>query len=324
MSLPLAFLAVAAGILTLVAGGETMLRGAVRFAVRLNISAAVIGMTIVAVATSIPELAVSTAAALKGSTEIAIANVVGSNIFNIFVILGLCAVIRPLPVTQNAVRLEYPILAISALIGLAVVADGKISRFEGALCLIAYAFAMASIVKVAKRASTSAEKEAYESEVEELDHDPRAVRLSWCFALVAAGAALLALGSHLTVLGAVEIARAWGWSERLIGLTIVSAGTGLPEVVASVVSSIRGRSDIALGNVVGSNTFNTLVIFGVGGTVSPVAVPKGILSTDLWWMLGATFALLPMILGNRRLVRAEGWVLILGYVAYLTLLIRQA
>ena len=309
------------GIALLVAGGESLVRGAVGLAIISRLTPAVIGLTVVAAGTSVPELAVSGIAAVQGKTDLAVANVFGSNIFNVLVIVGLCAAVRPIVFTGNTVRLEYPVLAIVTLLCLAITQDGSFNRLDAVLCLAIYIGFTAYLVSLVREQVTASEAKEFKSEVIELESGNEPPRFGISLGLVAAGIALLAGGAHATVTGASDLARIFGWSERLIGLTIVSAGTGLPEVVASLMSSLRGRSDIAVGNVIGSNLFNTLIIPGVSGLFAPLAVAPALITSDGWWMLGATLVLVPFMLTGRRVSRLEGAVLLAIYGVYLGLLI---
>lgn len=309
------------GIVLLVVGGETLLRGAVGLASLLRLTPAVIGLTVVAAGTSVPELAVSGIAAHQGKADIAVANVVGSNIFNITVIIGLCALIRPIAITGNTIKLEYPVLALVTLLCLVIAQDGEINRLDAVLCLSVYVGFMVYMVSLVRKQVTEEEAKDLTAAVDELKVDTRP-RAWLSVLLVAVGVMLLAGGAHSTVSGAAELARLLGWSERLIGLTIVSAGTGLPEVVASVVSSIRGRSDIALGNVIGSNLFNVLGILGITALVAPLPVQPQIFASDCWWMLGITLLLFPIMFTGLRVDRWEGAVLLAVYCTYLGLLLR--
>jgi cation:H+ antiporter len=309
------------GIVLLTAGGESLLRGAVGLATLLRLTPAIIGLTVVAAGTSVPELAVSGIAALQDQTEIAIANVVGSNIFNATVIIGMCALIRPIAITGNTIKLEYPVLVLVTLLCLVISQDGVINWLDASLCLAVYVGFTAYVVSLVRQEVTAAEVAEFKAEVQELtpaQHRPKA----WvCMALVSAGVVLLAAGAQATVAGAVGVARLLGLSERVIGLTIVSAGTGLPEVVASLVSSIRGRSDMAIGNVIGSNLFNILGILGFSALVAPLPVPPAILANDYWWMLGITLLLFPLLFSGLRVNRWEGGVLLAAYGIYLAMLL---
>jgi cation:H+ antiporter len=305
------------GVMLLVVGGEALLRGAVGLSELLRLTPAVIGLTVVAAGTSVPELAVSAIAAYQGKLEIAVANVVGSNIFNITVIIGLCAIIRPVDIVGNTIKLEYPVLALVTLLAVVLAQDGEINRLDAILCLAIYICFTAYLVGLVREQVTSAEAKNLKAEVKELSPDSRRPRVSVLLAFVTAGVTLLAAGAQLTVMGASELARLLGWSERIIGLTIVSAGTGLPEVVASLVSSVRGRSDIAIGNVIGSNLFNILGILGLTAMIQPLPVERAIVTSDCWWMLGATLVLFPLMFTSRSVNRAEGALLFTIYAVYL-------
>jgi cation:H+ antiporter len=248
--------------------------------------------------------------------------VVGSNIFNITIIIGLCGLIHPLAITGNTIKLEYPVLALVTLLCLVIAQDGEINRLDAALCLAVYVAFTVYLVSLVRRQVTETENRELRAEVAELTVPEGRPRAWVCAALLAAGVALLAGGAYSTVTGAVELARLIGWSERVIGLTIVSAGTGLPEVVASLVSSVRGRSDVAIGNVIGSNLFNILGILGLSAMVSPLPVQPEIFASDCWWMLGVTLLLFPVMFTGMRVNRWEGALLLGIYVVYLALLLR--
>jgi cation:H+ antiporter len=309
------------GFVLLVVGGEALLRGAVGLATLLRLTPAVIGLTVVAAGTSVPELAVSGIAATQGKADIAVANVVGSNIFNIAVILGLCALIRPLAITGNTIKLEYPVLALVTLLCLVICQDGQVNRLDAALCLAVYVGFTAYLVSLVRRQVTEAEARVLQDEVRELEPEAGRSRGWVSLTLVAGGVVLLAGGAHATVTGAVELARLLGWSERVIGLTIVSAGTGLPEVVASLISSVRGRSDVAIGNVIGSNLFNILGILGISALVAPLPVQPALVTSDCVWMLGVTLLLFPVMFTGLRVNRWEGGLLLAVYCIYLGLLL---
>lgn len=305
------------GLVLLVIGGETLLRGAVGLATLLRVTPAVIGLTVVAAGTSVPELAVSGIAAVQGSSDIAVANVVGSSIFNITLILGLCALLRPFDIVGNTLRLEYPVLIIATVGCVALVQDFEVSRLEAILLLVCYIGFTTYLVRLVRRQLTDSESASFKDEVDELTPSKNQPTLWKSGLLVVGGIVLLGLGAKLTVDGASQLARFWGWSERLIGLTIVSIGTSLPEVVASIVSSLRGRSDIAIGNVIGSNLFNILVILGVTGAIAPLPVQQTIVSNDCWWMLATTAVLLPIMLIGKRIYRWDGLILIGLFSVYM-------
>ena len=309
------------GVVLLVAGGELLLRGAVGLATLLRLTPAVIGLTVVAAGTSVPELAVSGISAYQGKTDIAVANVVGSNIFNIAFILGLCALIRPLAITGNTIKLEYPALAIVTLLSLVVVGDGEIDRLDAVLFLAIYVGFTAYLVRLVRQQVTASEAQELKLEVQELVASEKRPHVWTCVGLIGLGIALLGGGAQSTVAGAVGLARLWGWSERVIGLTIVSIGTSLPEVVASLVSGLRGRSDVAIGNVIGSSLFNILVILGLSASISPLTVSPDLVTSDCRWMLGVTLLLFPVMCTGRRINRWEGGVLFGTYGVYLAVLL---
>jgi cation:H+ antiporter len=310
------------GLALLVVGGECLLRGAVALAARARLSPAVIGLTVVAAGTSVPELAVSAVAAYQGKVDITVGNVVGSNIFNIAFILGLAALIRPLTITGNTIRLEYPVLAIVTLMCVAVCDHGAVHRLDAVLFLVIYVTFIAYMVSLVRRQLTVDESKQLASETKELGQEPSAPpRLLPSLGLLLGGVALLTGGTHATVTGAAEIGRLFGLSERVIGLTIVAAGTGLPEVVTSLVSSIRGRDDVAIGNVIGSNLFNILGILGINALIAPLPIAPEIAASDNWWMLGVTVLLFPLMFTGRRINRFEGGGLLTVYVVYMVLLL---
>jgi cation:H+ antiporter len=317
-AMALAILLILLGMSLLVAGGETLLRGAVGLATLLRLTPAVIGLTVVAAGTSVPELAVSAIAAITGSADIAVANVVGSNIFNILAILGLAAVIRPLVLSGNAIRLEYPVMALVTLLCVVVTRDGLVGRLDAGLFLAIYVVFTAYMVRLVRQQMNETELGGLQSEVVELASPTVRAPRAWASAaFVVAGIVLLGAGAQATVTGAVSLARLVGLSERVIGLTIVAAGTGLPEVVTSLVSSFRGRDDVAIGNVIGSNLFNILGILGLSALAAPLPVSPGIIASDNWWMLTATLLMLPIIYTGRRISRPEGAALLALYGVYL-------
>jgi cation:H+ antiporter len=309
------------GLVLLVVGGEALLRGAVGLATLLRVTPAVIGLTVVAAGTSFPELAVTATAAYHGSPDMAVGNVVGSNIFNVTVILGLSAVIRVLFISGVTIKLEYPVLLI--VTGLAVLAcrDGRVDATEGMVFLAVYAGFMGFSVVLGRRVNP-AEAAEFKGEVEELaPPNPPRPRARVSLVLLGAGFLLLIGGAQATVSGATDLALRLGMTERVVGLTIVAAGTGLPEVVASVVSAARGRGDVAIGNVIGSNLFNLLVVLGGTALFGPVPVAPETTARDLWWMLGVTVLLFPIMASGMMVRRWEGTVLLATYGAYVALLL---
>jgi len=307
------------GLVLLVAGGEGLVRGASGLALAARVPPAVVGLTIVAAGTSTPELVVSVQSAVGGNVGMAIGNVVGSNIFNIGAILGLAAMVRPLRVVGSTVRLEWPVMMLAAVLLVVVARDGVVDHVDGGGLLATLVVFTAYVVWLGRAAGAS--DEGFEEMVTASFGAHGARALATNLLAIVVGVALLAGGSTLLVRGAVAIAGAVGVSDTVIGLTIVAAGTSTPELVTSLVASRRGRDDIAIANVVGSNIFNVLGILGVTALVRSLDVPEVILARDVWWMLGASGLLLPLMWTGWRVSRLEGGVLLVGFLAYLWLLL---
>lgn len=309
-------LMVIAGILLLLFGGDSLVKGAVAIAHHLRISPTVVGLTVVAAGTSAPELVVSLSAAFQGTPDLAMGNVVGSNIYNIALILGITAMLQPLHIQGNTVKLEWPILFLSACLAHLLGRDGEIDRMEGSFFVIGLLTFIAWTVHLARYQSTDATVEAA-SEVA-ADGEGVSLGMAWVYAI--AGGVMLTLGARVMVGGAITIAQLVGVSERIIGLTIVALGTSLPELVASTVAAMKNEADIAVANVIGSNLFNTLGILGVTATVLPVPVNPKTLSIDNPWMVGLTLLMLPLMLRQKRLGRLEGALLLSLMLCYSMLL----
>lgn len=301
------------GLLTL--GAEGLVRGSASMALRLGLTPLMVGLTVVAFGTSAPELIVSLKASQLGQGDIALGNVIGSNIFNIGVILGLTALICPVPVKLQIIKIDGPImLGVALLVPLLLLDGNLISRLEGIALTSGIAGYTALLVFLARREPAPAWQVEFEEGM------PRRSR-HWLLdlLLMVAGLALLIAGSRLLVDSSVSVARILGVSEAVIGLTIVAAGTSVPELATSVVAAIRKEPDIAVGNIIGSNIFNILAILGVSATVMPISA-SGIRSFDILVMIGFSILLLPVIRSGSRLSRIEGGILLAGYVAYLILL----
>jgi cation:H+ antiporter len=310
----------------LIAGAEALVRGASRLAAALGISPLVIGLTVVAYGTSAPELGVSVFAALRGQADIALGNVVGSNILNVLFILGISAAIVPLSVARQLVRTDVPLMIAVSLWLLIFAWDGAIARLE-ALLLTAGAVAYTWFSVWESRRESKAALKEFEQHYAAPPPQTRG-QLAMQASLMVAGLALLGVGSKWLVEGAVALARTFGLSELVIGLTIVAAGTSLPEVATSVVAAIRGERDIAVGNVVGSNLYNILCILGVAGLVAPqgIAVSSAAFRFDIPVMIAVAVACLPIFFTGYRIARWEGYVLLgyyVAYVAYLLLSVRR-
>lgn len=323
--------ALLAGLVFLVAGAESLVRGASRLAAAAGISPLIIGLTIVAFGTSAPELAVSVASVMDGQADIALGNVVGSNIFNVLFILGLSALIIPLVVDQKLVRFDVPLMvAVSALL-LLFGLDGRISRLEGAILSVGLVAYTTWCILTGRNEAPEVQQE-YSSEFGTTDgqdsrgHGPVGsgkMRLLRQTGQIAIGLVLLVVGSRWFVHGAVELARWFGVNELVIGLTIIAAGTSLPEVATSIIAAIRGERDIAVGNVVGSNIFNILAVLGVAAVLAPdgVAVATQVLQFDIPVMIAVALACLPIFISGHTIVRWEGLFFLVCYVLYTVALV---
>lgn len=322
MSLATAVGLVLVGLLLLAGGGELLVRGATALARLAGVTPAVIGLTIVAIGTSLPELVVSLLAAAQHQPDIAVANVVGSNIFNIVGILGVTALIVALPVHGSAVRLEWPFMfGVSAAL-VVFSRDGLLDRFEGGLMLGAFTLFTWYMIRLARAEFRQAERREFETEsVRRSIRGPFAA-VPVALLAVGGGLALLVGGARALVDGAVELARLAGMSERVIGLTVVAIGTSMPELAASTVAAVRGRTDVAVANLIGSNIFNILGILGVTALYHPVPVAEALRNSDMVWMMVTALALFPILRSGGRVSRLEGAFLLGMYVVYLVLLIR--
>ncbi|MCD6665703.1 MAG: calcium/sodium antiporter [Hydrogenophaga sp.] len=315
-----------AGLAGLIAGAELLVRGASKLALSFGISPLVVGLTIVAFGTSSPEMAVSVGAVMDGRTDIAIGNVVGSNIFNVLLILGLSAIITPLVVHIQLIRQEVPIMLGASLLLLVLAFDGRVGLWDGAI-LVGLMLAYTVFLIVQSRRETQDAQDEYAAEVKPAEAGGWDASLPVQLILIVAGLGLLVLGSDWLVDAAIVFAKALGVSDVVIGLTIVAAGTSMPEVATSVMAAFKGERDIAVGNVVGSNTFNILGCVGLSGIAAGSAglgVPPSVLNFDIWVMLAVALACLPVFMTGREIARWEGGVFLLYYVAYVAYLILAA
>lgn len=309
-----------AGIGLLLVGAEGLVRGASRLAVTAGVSPLVVGLTVVAFGTSAPELAVSVSSAVAGDADIGVGNVVGSNVFNILLILGLAATIGPLVVAQQIVRIEVPILIVVSLAFYALAGNGNISTLEG--CMLVAGIVAYTIWAIGRsRKETREVRAEYDAEFSAHEHSRGGLLKD--VALVVGGLGMLVLGSEWFVNGAVELAEAFGVSELVIGLTVVALGTSMPEIVTSVLASIRGERDIAVGNVIGSNLFNLLMVMGLTSVVADggITVADAALRFDIPVMIAVAIACLPVFWRGYVISRWEGILFLLYCAAYLTYLL---
>lgn len=308
MKMLLQFLLLAVGFVMLVKGADWFVDGASGIAEKFRIPPLIIGLTIVAMGTSAPEAAVSITATLKGTADITVGNIVGSNILNVLVILGLSAVITPLAVGKSTVRYELPFLIGITVLLLLLGLDGTVSLTDGLILLLFFALYLTYLFVMAKKGM---------AEIEESD---KHLKLWQALLATAVGLALVIYGSDLTVDAASAIARMLGLSERFIGLTIVALGTSLPELVTSVTAARKGSADIAIGNIVGSNVFNILFVVGLSSLVRPVPFAANF-RVDLLVALAAVMFLLLASFRKRKLSRVDGAIMLAGYAAYFVYLI---
>ncbi len=305
------------GIVLLSGGGEALIRATLSLSKRLGVSPLLTGLVVVGFGTSAPELFVSVDAGLRGQADLAIGNVVGSNIGNILLILGVCALITPLSVKPSALRRDALVVLASSVLFSLFIVGGSISSFE-AMILLAALFAYLCCAYYAERgARPEQEPLVYEEEAAELTRVPQ----HWVVMLLMllAGLLLLIGGSYVLLKGAVALASDLGVSEALIGLTIVAIGTSLPELSISIIASIRRHTDVAIGNVLGSNIFNTLGILGVSALLQPLSITGRIFHFDQWVMFGASVLLFLFMLSGRTLSRLEGFCLLSAYLVYVAL-----
>lgn len=301
------------GLLILLAGGEFLVRAAVKLALHLNISSIVVGLTVVSFGTSFPELVVSVNAALDGHPDIAMGNVVGSNIANLGLVLGLTAVVFPIKVKRASVVLHWPLMLFSTLLLILFSWDLRIETWEAVVFLIGLVAYNVLVIKVSRT-----------SEIEALEGVDSDIQKSWTglfrtMMILVASVGLLILGADLLVEGAVTIARSFGIEERVIAVSIIAFGTSAPELATSLIAVYRKETSIGVGNLIGSNIFNILAILGITGVIQPIIVNPDIFSFDLLWALGIPLVLAPFLLTRMKVSRLEGSMLVLAYLSYLFL-----
>lgn len=305
------------GFVGLALGGELLVRGAVAIAQRFGLSPLMIGLTLVGLGTSMPELVTSVQAALVGAPGIAVGNVVGSNICNVLLILGTAALLRPVEAGAAAFRRDGAVLVGASLLCLWVILAGDIGRLAGAaFVLLLVGFVVFTYLS---------ERDAPASHAAEADAiGPMSGGLAGAVPKFLAGLVLTVIGARFLVQGAIDLAQSLGVSDAVIGLTVVAIGTSLPELVTSIVAAVRGHSDVAFGNVIGSNIFNIFGILGVTALIQPIPVPPEIARLDIWIMLAATAALVVVTVTGWRITRSEGGLLLGSYAAYIGFLVANA
>ncbi len=311
------FVLLIGGFILLVVGAELLVKGASVIAGIFGISPLIIGLTIVAYGTSAPEMAVSVMSSFAGQSDIAIGNAVGSNIANILLILGASAVVSPLVVSRQVIRSDVPIMIGVSILLFIFGLDGKVSRVDGTILFIGGVVYTWSLIYQSRRHNTGLNRDEFAEEYG-FSGDSSIAMLSKHILFIIIGAVLLVLGSRFLVDSAIQIARALGLSELLIGLTIIAFGTSLPELATSVVASIRGEKDIAVGNILGSNIFNILAVLGVAGVVAPkgIVVPNAAIAFDIPVAIAVAFACLPIFASGSRINRWEGFLFLFYYLTY--------
>ena len=307
----MAYVLLIVGLITLILGGEVLVKGAVNLAYRFRVSTLVVGMTIVSFGTSTPELLVSLKAALTGHPDISIGNVVGSNIANLALVLGMTALIWPIAVDRNSIRFDWPMMISASVVVFLFMLDGELVNYEGAILFI-------MLVSYTVFLLWKSRKESKPKEDDE-DHGVSG-NITRDILFIAVGCVALALGADWLVDGAVEVARGFGVSDLVISVTIVAFGTSAPELITSLLAAFRQHSDISVGNLIGSNVFNICAILGITSIVTPIPINEDVLNFDFYWVLGISFIIFPMMLNNRKVSRIEGIALFLLYLAYITAL----
>lgn len=306
------------GLAVLIVAGEFLVKGAVGISVLLKLSPLVIGMTVVSFGTSMPELLVSANSALAGNPEIAIGNVIGSNIANIAFILGISVIILPIIVEEQTKKIDYPVMLFSTLVFYAFAFDNLIERWEGILLfIILIVFIYRMISKSRKEEKIKALEALKNEEVNDAPSLP-----AWKSALyLLVGLVGLYFGADWFVDGAVQIATSFGLSQAVIGVTVVALGTSAPELIASVVAALRKQADLSIGNIIGSNIFNIFAVLGITAIIKPTEVTNDMLNFDSLWMIGISLLLLPMIYFSKSIGRLAGTILFTVYLAYLVVIV---
>lgn len=300
------------GLIVLIVGGDYLVKGSSSIALRLHLSPLVVGLTIVAFGTSAPELLISIQSALKGSPDIAMGNVVGSNICNLALVLGLTAVINPVKVKTNSMKIDWPMTMGSSLLLYLIVREGRIVAYEGILFIVILLLYLFFIIRQSRKNIKATNKILNKDEIP--DTPAKQIWKDIVFILI--GCVGLYFGSEWFVNSAKDLALNLGVEERVVGLTIVALGTSLPELSTAAVASYKGHTDLAIGNLMGSNIFNILSILGITSIIHEIPVHIDILNKDIIWMLLVTLIILPLMITRREVGRVDGFILMAIYVIY--------
>lgn len=309
------------GLATLVVGGEFLVRGAIGIAKKAQISTLVIGMTVVSFGTSAPELFVSIGSALDGIPEIAVGNVVGSNIANIALVLGATVLVLPIVVDRNSKIIDFPMMMLATVLFLVFMLDLKIERYEGIILFVILAIFTYLLIRNSrkKNKALSNAKDEEEEDDEEISKVKDKVGISILFTLL--GLVTLYFGAEWMIDGAENIALSAGMDPRIIAVTVVAFGTSVPELVTSMVAAFKKETDISIGNLIGSNIFNIMAVVGVTATVEPLEVEVETLNFDMWWVVGIALALVPIMFLGKKIGRFKGLLLLASYVTYVVIII---
>jgi len=306
------------GLVFLVWSADRLVFGSAALAKNLGISPLVIGMTILAMGSSAPEMVVSATAALAGKTDTAVGNVIGSNITNIALIIGLTAIIKPLSISSNVLRRELPLMIGVTLLAGVILWDRHLAFYEGVLLFILFAAFIIAMLQISRKEKGKGDPllEEQESEI------PTGVSNKKSLFWIVVGLILLPISADVLVDNSVKIAHYFGMSDLVIGLTIIAVGTSLPELAATIAGVLKGEDDMAVGNIIGSNVFNILAVMGIPGIIHPSILNEHIMHRDYWVMLGVSLLLVVMALGKTRIInRIEGTILLICFIAYQTYLL---
>lgn len=304
------------GLVILLAGGKALVDGASSIAVKLGLSPGIIGLTIVAFGTSAPELLVSISSALKGTSDIAVGNVVGSNIANLGLVLGLSGLIYPILIKKTHLRFDYPVMILVLIVFYAISYDLQISLTDGVFLTFGFILFNGYLLKDIGKVKV----EQVNTHLEESDDIKE---FSWIISIsyFIAGIVALYFGSELLVENAILISREHQVSERVIGVTIVAIGTSLPELITSILAAFYKRTDLAIGNILGSNILNVLSILGITALIKPIAISQEFIQSDFLWMMGISLLLFPLIKSKMQISKIEGSILLLSYLTYMLFLL---
>ena len=310
MILDLVFILV--GFVALIGGGEILVKGAVGIAAKAKLSKLVIGMTVISFGTSAPELIVSLNSASQGLPEIAIGNVIGSNIANIALVLGFTVLIFPMPVSRNSIRFDWPMMMLSSVLFYLFALNLTIERWEGLLLFLILILFIVFLIRNSRKGN-KIELDAIENIQEITDK----INVWKQVLFVVIGLVGLFLGSKLLISGAKSIATEFGVSKHVIGITVIAFGTSVPELATSIIAALKKETDISVGNLIGSNIFNVMAVLGLTGIVQPIPIESNVIEWDMYWMLGVALILLPMMVFRRKVYRLSGAILLAIYIFYI-------